>query len=221
MLDSWYCAKCLWRAAREREFLITTGIKSNRWLRMADESAPQGWRWQQLSDSLASLTEEDFVQVSWPRGGKAVYVHVVSTWVRKLYCCQLVTVCQSLSAPLSQARYWASRDLDAEAEALLAHISTRWDTEVLFADGKEVLGLDHYHLMSAHALLRFWTLALLVYVFLEQEQYRLRLTWQRLVTIGEARREIQRRHRYRVSLWLHEQFLSGIQPDALVTLFAA
>src|SRR5207249_525523 len=27
LLDSWYSAKCLWRVAREREFLITTGIR--------------------------------------------------------------------------------------------------------------------------------------------------------------------------------------------------
>ncbi|HEY1349347.1 MAG TPA: transposase [Ktedonobacteraceae bacterium] len=87
LLDSWYCATCLWRAAGERDVLITTGLKSNRWLRIADDSTPQGWRWQKVSDSLASSTEEDFQQVSWPRGGKAVYVHIVSTRVRKLDCC--------------------------------------------------------------------------------------------------------------------------------------
>jgi DDE superfamily endonuclease len=221
LLDSWYCAKCLWRAARERDFLITTGLKNNRWLRIADDTVPQGWRWQKLSEYLASLTEPDFVQVSWPRGGKPVYVHVVSTRVRKLYCCQVVIVRHSLSAPLSQARYWASSDLEAEAETLLAHISARWDIEVLFADGKEELGLDQYQLMSAHALMRFWTLAMLVYVFLEQEQHRLHLAWQRSVTIGEARREVQRRHRHHVLQWLHEQFLSGVQLDSLFALFAA
>lgn len=221
LLDSWYCAKCLWKAARSRDFLITTGLKSNRWMRIVDDSTPQGWRWQKVSDYLASLTEEDFAQMSWPRGGKPVYVHAVNTRVRKLYCCQVVIVRQSLSAPLSQARFWASSDLEAEAETLLTHISARWDIEVLFADGKEELGLDHYQLMSAQALVRFWTLAMLVYVFLEQEQHRLRLLWQRSVTIGEARREIQRRHRHRVLQWLHEQFLSGVQPDVLVTLFAA
>jgi hypothetical protein len=36
LLDSWYCAKCLWRAARERDFLITSGLKSNRWLVLAE-----------------------------------------------------------------------------------------------------------------------------------------------------------------------------------------
>jgi hypothetical protein len=221
LLDSWYGAKCLWHAARERDFLITTGLKSNRWLRVSDETTAQGWRWQKLSDYLASLTEPDFVQTCWQRGGKNVYVHVVTTSVRKLYRCQIVIVRQSLDAPLSQARYWASSDLEANTEALLVHISARWDIEVLFGDGKEELGLDHYQLMSASAILRFWTLALLAYVFLEEEQQRLRALWQRPVTIGEARREIQRRHRRCLLVWLHHQFLSGTHPETLFDLFAA
>jgi hypothetical protein len=221
LLDSWYCAKCLWHAARERDFLITTGLKSNRWLRVPDDTAAQGWRWQKLSEYLLSLTEQDFVQTCWPRGGKTVYVHTVTTSVRKLYRCQIVIVRQTLSAPLSQARYWASSDLEANTEALLAHISARWEIEILFGDGKEDLGLDHYQLMNASAILRFWTLALLAYLFLEQEQQRLRVLWQRPVTIGEARREIQRRHRRRLLAWLHHQFLSGLQPESLFELFAA
>jgi hypothetical protein len=221
LLDSWYGAKCLWHAARERNFLITTGLKCNRWLRIPDDTTTQGWRWQKLSEYLASLTEQDFVQTCWPRGGKKVYVHTVTTSVRKLYRCQIVIVRHSLDAPLSQARYWASSDLEADTEALLTHISARWDIEVLFGDGKEELGLDHYQLMSASAILRFWTLALLVYVFLEEEQQRLRISWQRPVTIGEARREIQRRHRRRLLEWLHHLFLSGVHPETLFDLFAA
>ena len=129
LLDSWYCAKRLRRAARERDFLITTGLKSNRWLRVADETVEQGWRGPQLSDSVAGL--------------------------------------------------------------------------------------------FATAILRFWTLAMLAYVFLEQEQHRLQVQWQRPVTIGEARREIQRRLRRNVLQWLHDQFLSGAQPETLFDLFAA
>jgi DDE superfamily endonuclease len=221
LLASWYCAKRLWRAARERGFLITTSLKSNRWLRVADEAAPQGWRWQKLSDYVAGLTDQDYVPMLWPRGGKTVYVHVVTTSVRKLYRCQVVIVRQSLQAPLSQARFWASSDLQADPPTLLTHIAARWDIEVLFEDGKEELGLDHYQLMSASAIVRFWTLAKLAYVFLEEEQHRLQQQWQRPVTLGEARREIQRRHRRLVLQWLHQQFQSGIQPDALSDLFAA
>ncbi len=221
LLDSWYCAKCLWHAARERDFLITTGLKSNRWLCVPDDTPVQGWRWKKLSDYLASLTGQDFVQTSWPRGGKPVYVPIVTTGVRKLYRCQIVIVRHSLDAPLSQARYWASSDLEANKETLLVHISAHWDIEVLFGDGKEELGLDHSQLMSASAILRFWTVALLAYVFLEEEQQRLRALWQRPVTIGEARREIQRRHRRGLLEWLHSQFLSGVHPEALFDLLAA
>ncbi len=221
LLDSWYCAKCLWRAARERGFAITTGMKSNRWLRIEDPSDPRGWRWQRLSDYAASLEDSAFVERTWPRGGKTVYVHVVTTQVRTLYRCQVVIVRQELSAPLAQTRYWASSDLEADAQTLLGHIAARWDIEVLFGDGKEELGLDHYQLMSVGAIVRFWTLALLAYVFLEEERARLQQQWQRPVTIGEARREIQRRHRRRVLDWLHDQFQSGVQPDSLYDRFAA
>jgi hypothetical protein len=221
LLDSWYCAKCLWRAARERGFLITTGLKSNRWLRVTDETAQQGWRWQQVSDYVAGLTAQDYVQMPWPRGGKLVYVHVLTTSVRKLYRCQVVIVRQSLDAPLTQARFWASSDLQADPQTLLAHIAARWDIEVLFADGKEEGGLDHYQLMSATAIVRFWTLGMLAYVFLEEEQHRLQQQWQRPVSIGEARHEIQRRHRRLLLLWLFAQFQSGVQLDSLFNLLAA
>jgi len=221
LLDSWYCAKCLWHAARERDFLITTGMKSNRWLRVADETAPQDWRWQKLSDYAAQLSASDFVPLPWPRGGKMGWVHVVKTSMRKLYRCQVIIVRHALDAPLSQTRYWASSDSDADTETLLTHIAARWEIEIFFADGKEELGLDHYQVMSASALLRFWTLAMLAYVFLEEEQQRLCVLWQRPVSIGEARREIQRRHRRCLLEWLHRQFLSGVHPESLFELFAA
>ena len=139
LLDTWYSAKRLWRAARERGFLITSGLKSNRWLRVEDPSAPKGWTWQRLSDYTAHLSASDYVQLTWPKGDDDVYVHVLTTRVRKLYRCQVVIVRQSLDAPLSQVRDFASNDLDANPELLLAHIAARWDIEVLFGDGKEEL----------------------------------------------------------------------------------
>lgn len=221
LLDSCYSAKRLWRAARERGFLITTGIKCNRWLAVADPSAPKGWKWQRLSEYTAQLSASDYVELPWPKGEKTVYVHVVTTRVRSLYRCQVVIVRQSLDAPVSQARYWASSDLEASPEMLLLHIAARWDIEVLFGDSKEELGLDQYQLMSARAIVRFWTLVMLAYVFLEEQRIGLQSQWQRHVTIGETRREIQRRHRRHVLDWLHEQFQSGIEPDSLYQLFSA
>jgi hypothetical protein len=221
LLDTWYSAKVLWRAARERGFLITTGLKSNRWLRIEDPTAPAGWAWQQLSDYTAKLSASDYVRIKWPKGDDEVYVHVLTTRVRKLYLCQVVIVRQSLAAPLSQARDFASSDLQADLSTLLVHIATRWDSEVLFGESKEELGVDQYQLMSAMAIVRFWTLAMLAYVFLEEERDRLQRQWQHYVTIGEARREIQRRHRRHVLDWLHGQFQSGVEPDDLYELLSA
>jgi len=221
LLDSWYSAKRLWRAARERGFLITTGIKSNRWLAVADPTAPKGWKWQRVSEYTAQLSASDYVELTWPKGEKTVYVHVITTRVRSLYRCQVVIVRQSLDAPVSQARYWASSDVEASPQTLLLHIAARWDIEVLFGDSKEELGLDQYQLMSVRAIVRFWTLVMLAYVFMKEERTGLQSQWQRHVTIGEARREIQRRHRRHVLDWLHDQFQSGIEPDSLYELFSA
>ena len=142
LLDSWHSDKSLWRLAGERDFLITTGIKSNRWLAIAAPTAPKGWRWQRLSDYTAQLKASDYVQLRWPKGKQTVYVHVVTTRVRSLYRAQVVIVRRSLDAPLSQVRDFASSDLQASPQRLLSHIATRWDIEVLFGDSKEELGLD-------------------------------------------------------------------------------
>ncbi len=221
LLDSWYGAKRLWKAARAREFLITTGLKSNRSLRVPDPDAEQGWRWQQLSEYAAALTEEDYTLMDWPRRGedtdqpRQVYVHVIQTRVRKLYRCQVVIARPALDAPASAPRYWASSDLDAAPATLLGHIVARWDIEVFFSDTKDLLGLDQYQLMTTTAIVRFWTLVLAAYSLIEEERARLVLEQQRPVTIGEARRALQHLH-YRLLLsWIEQELHAGVDADTL------
>ena len=223
LVDSWYSAKAVWRAARDRGFLITSGLKANRSLRVPDPEAPGGWRWQTLADYAASLTEADYTAATWPsrHGSRTVYVHVVQTRVRKLYRCQVVIVRESLAAPLSQARYWASSDLTADLPTLLTHLATRWEIEVLFGDLKEVLGLDHYQVMTATALLRFWTLVLAAYVFLEEEQAHAQPTRPDPLTIGETRRAVQRTHQRHLLAWLHQQVQAGAAVEDLAEALAA
>src|SRR5207248_6239527 len=64
---SWYAAKRLWRAARDRGVLITTGLKANRSVRVPDATTERGWRWQRLDAYAAGLTADDFTRVDWPR----------------------------------------------------------------------------------------------------------------------------------------------------------
>jgi len=227
LLDSWYGAKSLWKAARARGFLITTGLKSNRSLRVPDPDTAQGWRWQQLSDYAAGLTEQDYTLMAWPRQGDdpddphQVYVHVVSTRVRKLYRCQLIIARPALDAPASATRYWASSDLDADPATLLGHIAARWDVEVFFGDAKELLGLDQYQVMTTTAIVRFWTLALAAYTLLEEERARLAREQERHVTIGEARRALQRLHYRHLLTWIEHEVHAGVDADTLYDQLAA
>jgi SRSO17 transposase len=222
LLDSWYGCKRLWKLARTLGYAISTGLKSNRWLWLADAAAPGGGRWQRLSDYAAGLRASDYQEMAWPsaRGGHKVWVHVLRTRVRKLYTCQLVLVRESLSAPVSSVRYWASSDLAADAAGLVGHITSRWGIEVLIADVKE-LGLDQYQMLSAAGIVRWWSLVLVCYVFLEEQRARLMEEREEYVTIGEARREMQVVHRRNLLEWLYMRFQHGDKPDDLAALLAA
>jgi SRSO17 transposase len=222
LVDSWYTCKRIWHAARERGFLITSGVKSNRSLWVTDAEG-QG-RWMRLNEYAAHLSPEQYQKMTWPSQGeepRTVYVHVVRTRVRKLYTCQVVIARFALDCPLKAVRYWASSDLDADGPTLLRHIATRWDIEVLFSDAKDLLGLDHYQLMDATAILRFWTLIMAAYAFLDEERDRLHRERHAHITLGDARREVQRWHWRHVVDWIHQQFVSGVTPDDLYTLLAA
>lgn len=224
LLDSWYAAKRLWTAARQRGFRITSGLKSNRSLRVPDPTAPRGWRWQTLADYAAGLTAADYQPVPWPSQDeepRQVWVHVVDTRVRKLYRCQVVMVRETRDGPLSQVRSWASSDLAADVATLVGPIAARWAIEVLFADTKEELGLDHYQVMSATALVRCWTLVMAAYAFLEEEQDRLRRERQCHVAIGEVRAEVHRRQWRQVLTWLHHQLQSGVAPQTITEQLVA
>jgi len=223
LVDSWFGCKRIWKAARDRGFLITSGLKANRSLRVTAPQAEGGQRWQRLDEYAASLSPDQYQKTRWPSQDdpREVYVHVVRTRIRKLYTCQLVIARYALDCPLQAVRYWASSDLEADPATLLQQITARWDIEVLFSDAKDLLGLDQYQLMQATAIVRFWTLVMAAYLFLDEERARLRDERQAHVTLGDARREVQRWHWRHLLDWIHQQFSSGITPEELFQLLAA
>lgn len=222
LLESWYSAKAVWKAARERGFLITTAIKRNRSVRIADAEAPRGWRWQTLPASVESLPDSAYVPWVWPRNHEhQVWVHTVTSAVKSLYRCQLIVIRQDLDDPLSAARFWASSDLNADVEQLLAHISSRWDIEVFFEDVKELFGIDHYQLMSAQGLLRYWSLCWIAFSFLEEHRCTLQNQWQRHVTLGEAKRDVQQCHHRLLVQWITDHAAQGTTGEQIYALLAA
>jgi hypothetical protein len=226
LLDNWYSAKRIWKAARKRKFKITTGLKCNRSLRVSCADDPSGWKWQKLTDYVAFLPESAYQHCYWPRTPeRKVWVHVVDTRVKSLYRCKVVIVRQSLNDPISATRFWASSDLEADAQTLLGYISTRWDIEVFFGDVKELLGIDQYQLMTTTALLRYWTICWVAFSFLEEKRHQLKQKIDNQegqhATLGEARYAIQTTH-FRLFLeWVYKHALSGTTVEDLFTSLVA
>lgn len=180
-----------------------------------------------LKEYAAQVPPEQYQKMTWPDQDepRTVYVHVVHTRVCKLCTCQNVIARFALVCPLKAVRYWGPGDLDGprvrgDAPTLLAHIAACWDIEILFGVAKDLLGLDRY---------TSWVPSLIcasdarhaACAFLDQEHARLQHDQHVHVTIGDARREVQRSYWWHVVDWIHQQFLSGVTPDALHALLVA
>jgi hypothetical protein len=116
--------------------------------------------WLKLSAYAARLNREDWQEVVWPseQGGQKMYAHRVKTWVRKFGPTVLLITCQDPDEPLKSVRYWGSTRLDLDGQALVNILAIRWEVETFFEYSKDLLGSDHYQVMSAQAIVRFWTL---------------------------------------------------------------
>lgn len=88
--------------------------------------------------------------------------------------------------------------------------------ETLFEDYKDLLGSDHYQVMSATAIVRFWTLASCLAYFLDKQRDSLQAERPGVhITWGDARRAIQAEHQRNLLVWLEDHFHSGITAGQL------
>jgi hypothetical protein len=219
LLDRWYTSRRLWRAALQRGFAITGGVRTNRWLRLPEPRCPGGFRKVRLSHYLAELTSEDFVLVPWR--GRQVSAHLVRTFVYKLGACQVLIVKERSAAPAETARCWASSELKADVVTIASYAAQRWDIETWIEDAKGLLGLDHYQLTSADAVVRFCHLVACCYLYLDEVRAGLVAQGQTGATIGDALR-CQQKGQYHLLLeWLQEQFAQGRSVDEVEALLAA
>ncbi|NCP15500.1 transposase [bacterium] len=95
--------------------------------------------------------------------------------------------------------------MDADAQTVINILAIRWSIE-FFEDAKDLLGSDHYQLMSVEAILRFWTLIACLSCFLDEQ----RAGQDRLATWGDARHAVQDEHQHNLLDWLLSQFQAGL-----------
>jgi hypothetical protein len=206
LIDSWYHCKAVRKAAQKRGWAVSGGLKSNRVMRRITAEGQREWL--KLSEYASQLKAEDWSEVTWPseQGGQPLYAHLICTWIRKLGPTLLLITCHDRTAPLKSVRYWGSTQLNRTAQALIDILAVRWEVETFFEYDKDLLGSDHYQLMKAQAILRFWTLTACLMCFLEEQRA---VTEQAGQTCGDIRREIQADHRRNLLAWLDAQFKAG------------
>ena len=215
LIDTWYTAKRIWRAARRRGWDVTGGLRCNRVMRQIEADGTR--RWLRVDEYAAGLTVDDLTPVTWPtqEGGKVVYAHLVKTWVRGLGPCQVLIVKPDPDADLEHTRYWATTRLDDTLEQVVGHVAQRWTIEVLFADLKELMGSDHYQMRSARGIIRFWALGLCLYQFLDEVRATHRRVWGEHLTLGQARQQIRESHWEGLLDWIFEQVQAGATRNEL------
>ncbi len=75
--------------------------------------------------------------------------------------------------------------------------------------------------MTTTAIVRFWTLVLAASTLIEEERARLALAQQRPVTVGAARRALQRLHYRHLLGWIEQELHAGSDADTLYDRLAA
>jgi hypothetical protein len=211
LIDSWYHCKQVRRAAQKRGWQVSGALKSNRTMRLIAEDGTRTWL--KLSAYAAGLKREDWSEVIWPsaEGGQKMYVHLIVTWIRKLGPTLLLITCHDPDEPLKTVRYWGSTVLDLDVQALVDILAVRWDVETFFEYEKDLLGSDHYQVMTQKAVLRIWTLTACLMCFLEEQRYLENQT----ATCGDVRRMIQNEHRQNLLLWLETRFRDGLSIEQI------
>jgi len=218
LVDSWYHCKRLRKTAQKRKWDISGGLKRNRKMRIIAEDGSR--QWLSLAEYAATLAPRDWSQAIWPsqQGGHTVYVHSARTWVRKLGPTLVLITRLNPNDPSESARFWGTTLVNADAQSAIDILAIRWDVEVLFEDYKDLLGSDDYQLMSATAIIRFWTLLSGLTYFLDEYRAHLQGPGDRHVTLGDSRRSIQTDHQRNLLSWLEEQFRSGLTVEQVYVL---
>ena len=138
-----------------------------------------------------------------------MYAHLARTWVRKLGPTLVLITCHDPNAPTKTLRYWGSTLLDLTAQQMVDILAIRWEIETFFEYEKDLLGSDHYQVMSAQGVLRFWTLIACLMCFLEAY----RSESNDAPTCGDVRQIIQAEHQRNLLHWLKQCFENGDSVD--------
>ena len=129
----------------------------------------------------------------------------------------MLITCHDPNEPLKTVRDWGSTILGLDAQTLMDILAVRWEVEIFFEYEKDLLGSDHYQVMSRQAVLRFWTLTTCLLCYLEEQRMQ---SQDQTLTYGDVHRTIQINHRHNLLLWLETRFRDSLSDEQIYTQLA-
>lgn len=91
-------------------------------------------------------------------------------------------------------------------------LAVRWEIETSGEYDKDLLDSDHYQLMTAQAILRFWTQTACLMGFLGELQA---TSQPHLSACGDGRRKLHIEHHRNPLIWLKDLFQAGSTIDQI------
>lgn len=107
--------------------------------------------------------------------------------------------------------------MNLDAQGMVNILAIRWEVETFFEYEKDLLGSDHYQVMTRQGVLCFWTLTACLQCFLEELRSQKEGT---TLTCGDVRRMLQQEHRKNLLSWLEARFREGQSVDLICNQLA-
>jgi len=96
--------------------------------------------------------------------------------------------CHDLDNPLKSIRYWGGTVMNLDAQGMMDILAIRWEVETFFEYEKDLLGSDHYQVMTHQGVLRFWPPTACLQCFFEELRSQ---ESNSTLTCGDVRRNLQ------------------------------
>jgi SRSO17 transposase len=182
LMDSWYTSKKLVDACLAKGFHVIGAVKSNRLICPAGiQVSISEFANRHIEDSdLHSVTMKD-------KGRLRIYTYEGS--VSDIENAKVLLSWEQVFYKEKKPFSILSTDISLDVVTILEYYNIRWEIETAYRYFKEMMGFDHYQLLSLKAIHRYWAIQYLTQNFLEIQ----RVGWSKEapITFGEAVRKIR------------------------------
>ena len=187
VFDTWYFAKGLIDAIRERGMDWVTRAKMNRKVVHRDEKI--GLR--ELIKRISSDEYERIEEIEIERDERYQYANALDLPMSNLGVVRLVLLKKDISD--DGAMVLVSNRLDWSVRKIVAAYRQRWKIETFYRDGKQHIGLGEYQMRSLQGIVKHLFLVFVSYSLLECVRSSSLTQWirEKLETVGDICRKVK------------------------------